>query len=98
MHMITLQLLGSCGTVAAPNDVRDLLTAHLASGDRIEHVTAAAGGEADRINLVFFALADSEAEALLAARAACLRALERAPELIAWRLSDDAADDGPGFR
>ncbi|WP_141754136.1 hypothetical protein [Streptomyces subrutilus] len=61
-------------------------------------MTATAGLEADRIDLVFFALADSEAEALLTARGACLRALDRAPELIAWRLLGDAAGDGPGSR
>ncbi|MFE6912278.1 hypothetical protein [Streptomyces erythrochromogenes] len=95
--MITFQLIGSCGTAPAPSDVRDFLTAHLAPADRIEHVTATAGGSADRIDLVFFALADTEAEALLTARGACLRALDRAPELIGWRLSDGATGDGPGI-
>ncbi|MFD5880901.1 hypothetical protein [Streptomyces yangpuensis] len=95
--MITFQLIGSCGTVTTPSDVRDFLTAHLAPADRIEHVTATAGASADRIDLVFFALADTEAEALLTAREACLRALDRAPELIAWRLSGGATGNGPGI-
>ncbi|MFF0219875.1 hypothetical protein [Streptomyces vinaceus] len=98
MYMITFKLIGSCESVTAPNDVRDLLTAHFVPADGVEHVTATAATGDDRIDLVLFSLANSEAEALLTARAACLRALERAPELIAWRLSDGAAGDGPGMR
>ncbi|MET9607010.1 hypothetical protein ABZZ17_18315 [Streptomyces sp. NPDC006512] len=91
--MITMRLVGSRGATAAPDDLRELLTAQFDPADRIEHLWARAGH--DQIDLVLFVLADCEAEALLTARAACLRAVERAPRLTAWHLSDTADGDGP---
>jgi hypothetical protein len=93
MYMITLRLVG---TPAAPDNLRELLTAHFDPADRIEHLWTRADG--DRIDLVLFVLAECEAEALLTARAACLRAIAHTPRLVAWRLSDTAdAGDGREF-
>ncbi|MFB6580516.1 MULTISPECIES: hypothetical protein [unclassified Streptomyces] len=82
-----------------PDDLRELLTAHFDPVDRIEHLWTRVDG--DRIDLVLFVLAGCEAEALLTARAACLRAVAHTPRLVAWRLSDtadtaDTADAGDG--
>ncbi|MFI5548007.1 hypothetical protein ACIA6E_29985 [Streptomyces sp. NPDC051815] len=93
MYMITMRLVGSHRTSAAPADLRELLTAHFDPADRIEHLWTRADG--DRIDLVLFVLAGCEAEALLTARAACLRAVAHTPRLVAWRLSD-TADAGDG--
>ncbi|KND38774.1 hypothetical protein [Streptomyces stelliscabiei] len=93
MYMITMRLVG---TPAAPDDLRELLTARFHSADRIEHLWTRADGE--RIDLVLFVLAECEAEALLTARAACLRAIAHTPRLAAWRLPDTTdADDGREF-
>ncbi|MER7108782.1 hypothetical protein [Streptomyces sp. NPDC000229] len=91
--MITMRLVG---TPAAPDDLRELLTAHFDSADRIEHLWTRVDG--DRVDLVLFVLAECEAEALLTARAVCLRAIAHTPRLAAWRLSDIAdAGDGSEF-
>ncbi|WP_329391633.1 hypothetical protein OG625_40440 (plasmid) [Streptomyces sp. NBC_01351] len=86
MHMITMQLVGSRGTAGAPENLRELLAAHFDPADRIEHLWV--GARPDRIDLVFFVIADCEAEALLAAHAACRRALDRTPRLTAWHMPD----------
>ncbi|WP_307711211.1 hypothetical protein [Streptomyces sp. V4I23] len=84
--MITIRLVGSRGTPAAPARLRELLTAHFAPADRIEHLWLRTS--AGQIDMVLFILAGSEAEALLAAHAACGRALDRSPQLTAWRMHD----------
>ncbi|MEV5864345.1 hypothetical protein AB0L83_32070 [Streptomyces sp. NPDC052071] len=94
MYMIPLHLVGFRGTTEAPNDFKELLTAHFAPTDRIEHLWART--DPGRIDLVLFILADCEAEALLTARAACIRAVERTPRLFAWHLSDHT-DSGHNF-
>lgn len=86
MHMITLRLIVPPGEQPAAADVAALLRAHVLPGDGIEHLWArAATGSVD---LAFFLLAENEAEALLIAREACRRAIERAPQLTRWQLPD----------
>ncbi|MFD6877222.1 hypothetical protein [Streptomyces sp. NPDC060075] len=88
MYMISMRLVGSHGTPAAPDDLKELLTAQFDPVDRIEHLWTRVDG--DRIDLVLFVLAGCEAEALLTARAACLRAVAHTPRLMTWSLSDTA--------
>lgn len=85
MHMINMRLV-SPRERPAPDKLTDLFSSHFVPSDRIEHVWTRAGH--GRIDLVLFLLAECEAEALLTARAACVRALASAP-LKDWRLSDD---------
>ncbi|MFH8609688.1 hypothetical protein ACH4D5_19635 [Streptomyces sp. NPDC018029] len=86
MHMITFRLTVPRGEQAAAADIGELLRDHFIPGDRIEHLwTRPTAGNVD---LAFFLLADNEAEALLVARAACQRAIERTPRLARWRLPD----------
>lgn len=97
MHMINVRLVGPHHT-PAPDKLTDLFASHFVPSDHIEHLWTRAGH--GRIDLVLFLLAECEAEALLTARAACLRALASAP-LKDWRLSDDLhltndGPDGPG--
>ncbi|MFJ9079640.1 hypothetical protein ACIRO3_31045 [Streptomyces sp. NPDC102278] len=91
MHMITMRLVGP-GTHPAPATLTELLMARFTPADRVEHLWTRV--EPGRIDLVLFLLADCEAEALLAARAACLRAIEHTPRLTTWRLSDDPHANG----
>ncbi|ONI51135.1 MULTISPECIES: hypothetical protein [unclassified Streptomyces] len=86
MHMIALRLDVPPGEYVAPADVAALIRVHFVPDDRIEHLWAhSATGS---VNLAFFLLTDIEAEALLSARAACQRAIERTPRFTHWRLRD----------
>ncbi|WP_406498912.1 hypothetical protein OG936_29925 [Streptomyces sp. NBC_00846] len=86
MHMITLRLVIPPGEQAAATEIAELFRAHFTPHDRIEHLWAhSAMGS---VYLAFFLLADNEAEALLAARAACQRAIDRTPQLTRWQLPD----------
>ncbi|MER6393855.1 hypothetical protein ACFXEL_30175 [Streptomyces sp. NPDC059382] len=93
MHMITMRLVGP-GPHTAPATLNELLMARFTPADRVEHLWTRVGP--GRIDLVMFLLADCEAEALLTARAACLRAIEHTPRLTTWRLSDDPHTPGAG--
>ncbi|MFD6433351.1 hypothetical protein [Streptomyces venezuelae] len=86
MYMITFRLAVPRGEQAAASDVGELLRVHFTPDDRIEHLWA--HPTVGNVDLALFLLADNEAEALLVARAACQRALERTPWLARWRLPD----------
>lgn len=97
MHMISVQLV-SPREGPVPDMLTDLFTSYFLPADHIEHLWTRAGR--GQIDLVLFLLAECEAEALLTARAACLRALASA-QLQGWRLSDDLhftdkSPHGPG--
>lgn len=84
MHMITMRLVSSGPSNYGPDDLTEQLAVNFTPADRVEHLwTRASPGQ---IDIVFFLLADCEADALLTARAACLRTIER---LGSWRLADD---------
>lgn len=95
MHMITMRLVGPSQPPAAQEDLRELLSTHIAPADRIEHLSVRA--LPGQIDLVLFILAECEAEALLAAHAACLRALRLTPRLVDWHLCDASGGEGPSL-
>ncbi|MFE3143995.1 hypothetical protein [Streptomyces scopuliridis] len=94
MHMITMRLVGPDQPPADQEDLKDLLAVHLLPADRIEHLSVRV--LPGQIDLVFFVLADGEAEALLAAHDACLQAL-RADRLTDWSLRGRASGEPPFF-
>ncbi|MFF6954728.1 hypothetical protein ACFZAD_39780 [Streptomyces iakyrus] len=85
MYMINVRLV-SPREKPVPDKLTDLFTSHFVPADHIEHLWTRA--DRGQIDLVLFLLAECEAEALLTARAACLRALA-STQLRGWRLSDD---------
>ncbi len=84
MFLIAMQLIGPAGVPVSSDDLRRLLAA--APVGRVEHIWVQT--HSGLIDLVFFVLAECEAEAFLSVRATCLRAIESTFWLVDWRLCD----------
>ncbi|MFD7748938.1 hypothetical protein ACFV2V_24305 [Streptomyces sp. NPDC059698] len=86
MHMITMRLVRSPGVLKDLETPSAVLMAQCTPADGVEHVWARS--RQGHIDVVFFVLSGCEAEALLAARAVCERALSHEPAFASWRLTD----------
>lgn len=86
MHMIAMRLIPASASTSCPDEPSTLLMRQSVPDDSIEHIWADA--REDAIDIVFFVLVPHEAEALLTARAVCLRALERETKFSRWQLAN----------
>ncbi|MGI5194073.1 hypothetical protein ACQEVY_10595 [Streptomyces sp. CA-288835] len=83
--MITMRLVHPPVAPKTPDKPSEVLMAQCTPADGVEHVWART--HQGHIDLVFFVLAECEANALLSARAVCERALSHEPALASWQLS-----------
>ncbi len=84
MHLIPIQLVGPASTPIDPQLLAYVIRSHAGPADRVEHLRVHV--EPGRIGLALFLLAESEADAELAAHQLCRRALEDTPLLAQWQL------------